>query len=81
MIVTTTQTIEGHRITAYHGLVVGEVIMGAEFSCAISWRRLPTSLAGALACMKPNWPTPGPEACRELEERRPRFGRECRCRR
>ncbi|RID91301.1 hypothetical protein D2N39_13715 [Gemmobacter lutimaris] len=30
MIVTTTPTIEGHRITAYHGLVVGEVIMGAN---------------------------------------------------
>lgn len=30
MIVTTTPIIEGHRITAYHGLVVGEVIMGAN---------------------------------------------------
>ncbi|OJY32045.1 MAG: hypothetical protein BGP11_04015 [Rhodobacterales bacterium 65-51] len=30
MIVTTTPNIEGHRITAYHGLVVGEVIMGAN---------------------------------------------------
>jgi uncharacterized protein YbjQ (UPF0145 family) len=31
VIITTTQTIEGHRITAYHGLVVGEVIMGSNF--------------------------------------------------
>ncbi|HBU16496.1 MAG: hypothetical protein A2092_04030 [Rhodobacteraceae bacterium GWE1_64_9] len=31
MIVTTTPNIEGHRITAYHGLVVGEAIMGANF--------------------------------------------------
>lgn len=30
MIVTTTPNIEGHRITAYHGLVVGEAIMGAN---------------------------------------------------
>ncbi|THD74903.1 heavy metal-binding domain-containing protein [Thalassobius vesicularis] len=30
MIVTTTPTIEGHRITAYKGIVVGEAIMGAN---------------------------------------------------
>ncbi|MEM6547654.1 MAG: YbjQ family protein [Pseudomonadota bacterium] len=30
MILTTTQGIEGHRITAYHGIVVGEAIMGAN---------------------------------------------------
>ena len=31
MIVTTTPTIEGRTITAYHGIVVGEAIMGANF--------------------------------------------------
>ena len=31
MIVTTTPTIEGRRITAYHGVVVGEAIMGSNF--------------------------------------------------
>lgn len=30
MILTTTPAIEGHRITAYHGIVVGEAIMGAN---------------------------------------------------
>jgi uncharacterized protein YbjQ (UPF0145 family) len=30
MIVTTTGTLEGRRITAYHGVVVGEAIMGAN---------------------------------------------------
>ena len=30
MIVTTTPVIETHRITAYHGVVVGEAIMGAN---------------------------------------------------
>ena len=30
MIVTTTPNIEGRRITAYHGIVVGEAIMGAN---------------------------------------------------
>ncbi len=30
MIVTTTDRIEGHRVTAYHGIVVGEAIMGAN---------------------------------------------------
>ena len=30
MIVTTTPNVEGHRITAYHGVVVGEAIMGAN---------------------------------------------------
>ncbi len=31
MIITTTPNIEGRPITAYHGLVVGEAIMGANF--------------------------------------------------
>lgn len=30
MLVTTTNTVEGHRITAYKGLVAGEAIMGAN---------------------------------------------------
>ena len=30
MIVTTTPTIEGHKILAYKGIVVGEAIMGAN---------------------------------------------------
>jgi uncharacterized protein YbjQ (UPF0145 family) len=30
MIVTTTPTVEGHTITAYHGIVVGEAILGAN---------------------------------------------------
>ncbi|MEM9581982.1 MAG: heavy metal-binding domain-containing protein [Pseudomonadota bacterium] len=30
MIVTTTNNIEGHQISAYHGIVVGEAIMGAN---------------------------------------------------
>jgi uncharacterized protein YbjQ (UPF0145 family) len=30
MIVTTTPSIEGHQIAAYHGIVVGEAIMGAN---------------------------------------------------
>lgn len=30
MISTTTPSVEGHRITAYHGIVVGEAILGAN---------------------------------------------------
>jgi uncharacterized protein YbjQ (UPF0145 family) len=30
MIITTTPSIEGRRITAYHGIVVGEAILGAN---------------------------------------------------
>ncbi|MSU89964.1 heavy metal-binding domain-containing protein [Rhodobacteraceae bacterium 2CG4] len=30
MIMTTTPNIEGHRISAYHGVVVGEAILGAN---------------------------------------------------
>lgn len=30
MIVTTTNSVEGRSITAYHGIVVGEAIMGAN---------------------------------------------------
>ena len=31
MIVTTTPNVEGRRITAYHGVVVGEAVMGSNF--------------------------------------------------
>ena len=31
MIVSTTNTLEGHPVTRYHGIVVGEAIMGANF--------------------------------------------------
>ena len=31
MLVTTTPTVEGRRITAYHGIVSGEAILGANF--------------------------------------------------
>jgi len=30
MLVTTTPSVEGHRITQYHGVVVGEAILGAN---------------------------------------------------
>ena len=30
MIVTTTPSVEGHRITRYHGIVTGEAILGAN---------------------------------------------------
>ena len=30
MILTTTGNVDGHRVTAYHGIVVGEAIMGAN---------------------------------------------------
>jgi uncharacterized protein YbjQ (UPF0145 family) len=31
MIITTTQSVEGRRIVAYHGIVTGEAILGANF--------------------------------------------------
>jgi uncharacterized protein YbjQ (UPF0145 family) len=31
MLMTTTSTVEGRRITAYHGVVTGEAILGANF--------------------------------------------------
>lgn len=31
MLVTTTPSVEGHTITAYHGVVFGEVISGVDF--------------------------------------------------
>ena len=30
MILTTTNTIEGHKVTAYHGVITGEAIIGAN---------------------------------------------------
>ena len=36
MILTTTSTIEGHKITDYRGIVVGEAVVGAQAFVAIS---------------------------------------------
>jgi len=44
MIITTTQPIEGRRGTAYHGVVVGEAIMGANGSGKVL-QKLPMAFA------------------------------------
>ncbi|MCC1481706.1 heavy metal-binding domain-containing protein [Roseibaca sp. Y0-43] len=68
MIITTTQTIEGHRITAYHGLVVGEVIMGSnvvrDFMASIT-----DVIGGRSGVYETKLADARVEASRELEER------------
>jgi len=68
MIVTTTQTIEGHRITAYHGLVVGEVIMGANFLRDFV-ASITDLIGGRSGVYETKLADARTEACRELEER------------
>ena len=51
MLVTTTPTIEGGRITRYYGIVSGETIIGAMYS-AISLPASATWWVGEVALMK-----------------------------
>ncbi|WP_296641782.1 YbjQ family protein [Roseinatronobacter sp.] len=68
MIVTTTQTIEGHRITAYHGLVVGEVIMGSNFVRDFM-ASITDVIGGRSGVYETKLADARTEASRELEER------------
>ena len=73
MIITTTQSIEGRRIAAYHGVVVGEAIMGAnvvrDFFAGIT-----DIVGGRSGAYEQKLVDAREVAFRELEERAQRLG-------
>ena len=73
MIITTTQSIEGRRIAAYHGVVVGEAIMGAnvvrDFFAGIT-----DIVGGRSGAYEQKLVDARDVAFRELEERAQRLG-------
>ncbi len=73
MIVTTTNTIEGHPITAYKGIVVGEAIMGAnivrDFFASVT-----DVIGGRSGAYETKLKDARDEAMRELEERAAMLG-------
>lgn len=67
MIISTTDSIEGRRITAYHGVVVGEAIMGAnivrDFFAGIT-----DIIGGRSGAYESSFKAARQEAFREIEE-------------
>lgn len=68
MIVTTTNTIEGRRITAYHGIVVGEAIMGANIVRDL-FAQVTDIVGGRSGAYEQKLQDARETALRELEER------------
>ncbi|MGA9254280.1 MAG: heavy metal-binding domain-containing protein [Roseobacter sp.] len=73
MILTTTNSIEGHTITAYKGIVVGEAIMGAnivrDFFAGVT-----DIVGGRSGAYETKLKDARDEAMRELEERAAMMG-------
>jgi uncharacterized protein YbjQ (UPF0145 family) len=73
MILTTTNTIEGRRITAYKGIVVGEAIMGAnivrDFFASVT-----DVIGGRSGAYEQKLHDARAEAMAEIEERAARLG-------
>lgn len=68
MIITTTNTIEGRRITAYHGIVVGEAIMGANIVRDL-FAQVTDIVGGRSGAYEQKLQDARETALRELEER------------
>ncbi|WP_353472633.1 heavy metal-binding domain-containing protein [Salipiger sp. H15] len=68
MIVTTTPNIEGHRITAYKGVVVGEAIMGANIVRDL-FARVTDVIGGRSGAYEAKLQDARDVAMRELKER------------
>ncbi|MEZ5752433.1 MAG: heavy metal-binding domain-containing protein [Paracoccaceae bacterium] len=73
MIVTTTPTIEGRPIRTYHGIVVGEAIMGANFVRDIM-ASITDVIGGRSGAYESKLQDARETALRELEERAARLG-------
>ena len=73
MILTTTNTVEGRRITAYKGIVVGEAIMGAnivrDFFASVT-----DVIGGRSGAYEQKLHDARAEAMAEIEERAARLG-------
>ncbi len=73
MIITTTHSVEGQRIAAYHGIVVGEVIMGANIVRDL-FAGITDIVGGRSGAYESKLNDARIEALRELEERANRLG-------
>ncbi|MEM9250125.1 MAG: heavy metal-binding domain-containing protein [Pseudomonadota bacterium] len=73
MIVTTTPTIEGRKITTYHGVVVGEAILGANVFRDI-FAGITDIIGGRSGAYEASLAEARETAMSELEERAARAG-------
>jgi len=73
MIVTTTNTIEGRKICTYHGIVVGEAIMGANVVRDI-FASITDIVGGRSGAYESKLQDARDTALRELEQRAAAFG-------
>ena len=73
MIVTTTNSIEGHRIATYQGIVVGEAIMGANVVRDI-FAGITDIIGGRSGAYESKLQDARDVALRELEEKAARMG-------
>ncbi|MEL6169464.1 MAG: heavy metal-binding domain-containing protein [Pseudomonadota bacterium] len=73
MIVTTTPSVEGKSITAYHGIVVGEAILGANVFRDI-FAGITDIIGGRSAAYEQSLGEARSTAIRELEERAAAMG-------
>ena len=73
MIITTTNSIEGHRIATYHGIVVGEAIMGANVVRDI-FAGITDIIGGRSGAYESKLQDARDVALRELEQKAARMG-------
>ncbi|KGK88253.1 hypothetical protein DP73_13245 [Desulfosporosinus sp. HMP52] len=73
MIVTTTPSIEGHKITAYFGIITGEAIMGANIMRDL-FASITDVIGGRSGAYEEKLQEARQIALRELEERASRLG-------
>jgi len=76
MILTTTPNVEGHRITAYHGIAVGEAILGANVVRDL-FAGVTDILGGRSGAYEKSLQEARETALRELEERAREAGGNC----
>ena len=73
MIITTTPNVEGHRIAAYHGIAVGEAILGANVFRDL-FAGIRDIVGGRSGAYERSLTEARETALRELEERASRMG-------
>ena len=69
MIVTTTQSVEGYRVTGYYGIVFGEVVTGVNFGAGLR-----NVFGGRSAGYENELEQARNKALREMEERAAKMG-------
>ncbi len=80
MIITTTPSVEGQKITRYHGIVTGEAILGANIFRDL-FAAVRDIVGGRSAAYEQELGRARETALREMEERAADAGRDGHCRR